>query len=905
MSFITNFHSIMDNKNSTIIPLTSNNCFIGASSNVIGYNSVSIFLVSAVGNSSSNGLILQSSDIGNTLALSTSSTIIGNPVSNKLTLNGSDNTTGLEYFIIITSGPFLSQNSIVSSLSLGIVTMISNWNPVKLSNLLITSIIVSSSGSLITLIGTGFIPGTITPGTSIEVVISNLVQQYLVTSITTDTSSNIVLVTNGNSTSGTCTGLINQYGITFPYTLLKSLTIASTTITLVGIGLSTTTFTIGSIIQYYISNIPYYSTVTSIGTNTNTNIVLNTTTNSITGVGTLTYATMLPNTTISSIIVSTSGTIVTIIGTGLNTNSIIVGSIIQVNIGNILQNYTVSSIGTPTTTLITLTTTGNTTIGTGSDELFILNPNVIVYNPQLLLISPGSGVTYNSGLWYSDFTDTYYSSIKYTKSLKLNKPFYRIIYINDGLSQTVFNLSSSITPTKSNEINVTLNKKHIDLYGNQKTVSPTTLLELKFYPFGIALDILSNSIYSSNNLITGVISNTTMNIIANAGSSGIFLSQSKHYVIYQPGKTFVIYATGVINNGGNVGGGGSNTNGTTTDIGYFDTILTASNPSVGGNGIYFSFNPILGISVNLLNSRTGIVISIPQYLWNEDRMDGTGESGINLDFTKYQFFFMRFSWHGGGPIQFGFNVLENLHIVHTINNYNSLTYPWMSNPNLPITYRLTTNTSSDIGSLLQGCASIISEGGYNPNGHMFSASNISTPILVGNAVEVPMLAITGCTNTTIGIPTNYNSNGIAATTNTYYHHPITLKSLTSITTSTNNTVLISIRLYPSGTPFQTTIRGVNWIDVNTSSSLMKVAQGGTSSGLLSNTGSVFTIVDSILLWQGYTNSTNPINIDYLNNSFSKIGSNYSNICDIIIITGMYINGSATNAVVSLGWEELY
>ena len=41
------------------------------------------------------------------------------------------------------------------------------------------------------------------------------------------------------------------------------------------------------------------------------------------------------------------------------------------------------------------------------------------------------------------------------------------------------------------------------------------------------------------------------------------------------------------------------------------------------------------------------------------------------------------------------------------------------------------------------------------------------------------------------------------------------------------------------------------------------------------------------------------------NSLSKIGSNYFNVSDIIVICGEYITGNSANAVVSIGWEELY
>ena len=575
-------------------------------------------------------------------------------------------------------------------------------------------------------------------------------------------------------------------------------------------------------------------------------------------------------------VVSSSGTVVTIDGTSLNTTYITTGTSILLTISSVPQNYLVTSVTTNISTQIVLITTGNTTIGTATNAVY--------------LTSPGSGFNYNTSSFVSEYQDTYYSPIKYVRSFQVIKKYYRIVYINDVISQSIFNLSSYLTPVStSDNITVNFNPKSLDLYGKLQVVNPLTLFELKFEAFRTSLDIFTTTLYSSNQTNLPIPSplNSTLNLIANSGGAGTLVCQSKKYAVYQPGKTQLLYFTGILNNG-------NNTNGTTTYIGYFDNQL-ASTPTFGGNGLFFAYNPLIGISVNILDSRTGTTLSVPQYLWNGDRMDGSGPSGIKLSFDKQQFFMLQFAWLGAGMVQFGFNCFGQIYFCHTFNNYNTLSFPWATCPNLPVRYQITTASNTDSGSLLVGCASVISEGGYNPSGRIFSCSNLQNIVNVG-ITETPMIAITGTTTTITG-------GSSTSTTNTYYHQIINLLSLSIISTATNVTVLISVRLYPSETSFGST--GIVWTDVDSTNSIVKYAQGGTGVGQLSGAGT-FTTAGSKLIYQSYIYGKSEQTSTNLTNIFSSIASNYLNVPDIIIITGMYINSSGTtSAQVSLTWEEVY
>ena len=772
------------------------------------------------------------------------------------------------------------------------------FNPTLLTGN-VTSAVVSSN--VLTIKGNNLNYPLIQVGASLQLLFTTsttmTTQNFTVSSISASSSSLMTLNVTGGS-NGTASGITLQGNIT-------SVVVSSvgTVLTIIGTGLSTNTITVGSCIQVLIASVLQTYTVTSLTTISSVLITLVTSGNTNVGtainiVGVLNPLMLLPGIVTSAVV---AGATLTIGGT-FNVTTIgfilFVGSIIQITLAGVLQNYVITSI-TVTTTTLTLGVTNNATTGTATVfNVSIINSCVTIANAVVSLISPGSGWNYSTGLWSPEYTSQYIASINFTETYNFIKQYYRIIYINGSTAQTSCNISSYLSPT-TNNMTVTVDNVNTDLYGNTVVVEPKTILEFKFQPYTTAINNLTTVVYSTTPSITAAIANSTLITTAVPGTPGVFISQSKQYCLYQPGKTIVIYATGLI-------GAASNTSGVTCDIGFFDTAIS---PTQGGNGVFFSYNLITGISVNIFNSRTGLTISIPQYLWNTDKMDGTGSSGIKINFSTIQFFIIRFTWVGVGLVQFGFNCMGAPIVCHTVSNYNTLLLPITSCPNLPIRFRMTTITSSDSGTLVQSASSVMVEGGHNPEGLLFSCSNggaSATGIAITNNVETPMLAITGACNTTIGPITPTSS-----TTNTYYHNLIRLLTMSKInTSSTAGTVLISVRLYPAGTLYYTTTiangtTGTTWTDVNTSQSIIKSAQGGTVAGTIPGTsGGTFTTVGSILLYQEYIyDKTQPSNLNMLSNSYSAIGADSQNVCDIIIITAMGC-GITQTGLCSLSWEEL-
>ncbi len=284
------------------------------------------------------------------------------------------------------------------------------------------------------------------------------------------------------------------------------------------------------------------------------------------------------------------------------------------------------------------------------------------------------------------FTDTYFANTILNKSYKVVDKYYRIIFTKDVVDSTTYTIISRLTNGSYVDTNGTdnyYNTKHestIDAFGRLRASLPYTILDLKF-PQQSPTDASSN--YLNNNYMccfkevgTGsfnVSSGNSQHIvdISGDGTTSTYISQSRHYGIYQPGKSFLVLLTGILND----------ENATSTDyqnrIGYFDD----------DNGLYFKYDASeQAISANLRSNMSGSTIdtTIEQSNWNIDKMDGSGNSGYKLYFTKAQIMAIDFEWLSIGKIRFGFFIFGNLYYCHQISNYNYLQEPYMKSANLPI-----------------------------------------------------------------------------------------------------------------------------------------------------------------------------------------------------------------------------
>ena len=136
----------------------------------------------------------------------------------------------------------------------------------------------------------------------------------------------------------------------------------------------------------------------------------------------------------------------------------------------------------------------------------------------------------------------------------------------------------------------------------------------------------------------------------------------------------------------------------------------------------------------------------PQSQWNIDKLDGTGPSGMTIDITKMQMWFIDYSWYGAGTIRFGVrNNKGEIIYCHRIAHGNSQVEAYMRSGNLPARYEVNTlYPLTTLASTLSNSATVLnvaSTAGFPNTGTLL----IKAPTLTG-AIEA--VTYTGKTTTT-------------------------------------------------------------------------------------------------------------------------------------------------------------
>lgn len=140
---------------------------------------------------------------------------------------------------------------------------------------------------------------------------------------------------------------------------------------------------------------------------------------------------------------------------------------------------------------------------------------------------------------------------------------------------------------------------------------------------------------------------------------------------------------------------------------------------------------------------------IPQSQWNIDKVDGTGPSGMVLDITKMQMWFIDYSWYGAGAVRFGVrNQRGEIIYCHKIVHGNSQTEAYMRSGNLPARYEVNTlypltRTTSTLGAA-DTTINVLSTEGFPSSGSLI----IRAPGNTTSAIE--LVDYTSKTNTSFG-----------------------------------------------------------------------------------------------------------------------------------------------------------
>lgn len=262
-----------------------------------------------------------------------------------------------------------------------------------------------------------------------------------------------------------------------------------------------------------------------------------------------------------------------------------------------------------------------------------------------------------------------------------------------------------------------------DAFGRMRVSNQTTLLEVK------RVGNTPNYLYSTSVSGSGAVTYTTnrcSTYLTVGAAAGTAILQSKSRAVYQPGKSLLLFQTFIA--------APQQTN-LRQRLGYFDA----------NNGIFLQMD---GAEVSLIR-RTYVggspddTAKVLQAAWNLDPMDGSGPSGVTLNWTKPQILFADFEWLGVGRVRVGFVVDGKPHYVHEFLNTNStISSVYMANPNLPIRWELeATDTVTGTPSLEAICASVNSEGGYDLGGMSVAADSGTSANAIASGAMEELLAI--------------------------------------------------------------------------------------------------------------------------------------------------------------------
>ena len=486
----------------------------------------------------------------------------------------------------------------------------------------------------------------------------------------------------------------------------------------------------------------------------------------------------------------------------------------------------------------------------------------------------------DNSTWITPYTDTYFSTNIFTKNYLIIKKYYKITYNNSSPTGTFTitarlstNLDSSIIQNTSISVFDNNVQNTLDAFARLRVSFPTTILDIRFpgQTDGSA-NFVKNNLQitdASSGSYSGTYGNSKLTV--NASGVGYYISQSRNYCVYQPGKSLLFMASGIID---------PSNNNYTTRIGYFDNVVPLTNPLIVRNGLYFEYSG--GVcSVNIKNNTT---TQIYQTDWNIDKLNGTGISGLTLDFRKTQLFVMDMEWLGVGRVRFGFYAYGKIQYCHQVTNINILTEPYTNSINLPICYSIHNSTVGGGASnnFKQICSTVISEGGYAPLGRPFSISTGSpTSVQIAANVEEPILFLRGNVA---------NAN--------YYHQNIIPTGLSMICSATNDLILYKLEYFLAGTYTGTQPA---WTNVSTNYSVAQYAP---------NLATGYNNTNAITLDQGYfygrgTNTFSSLG-DVFTSQVLQITSNITNESDILVLTATFVSTSgSTNVFGTLSWQELY
>lgn len=255
-----------------------------------------------------------------------------------------------------------------------------------------------------------------------------------------------------------------------------------------------------------------------------------------------------------------------------------------------------------------------------------------------------------------------------------------------------------VNPT--NEITVNISNKNTDLFDRLSTAEDVPLWsfahryddDIDLY-FDKKLTGTGNSFTHSTDKVVQIMDNGT----ANANE---IIYRTFRYFEYSKGRMQTFLMT-------------LNPKGTAANIdkkwGCFDD----------ANGLFYRLNgaaPELVIRSSISGSVVDTIISRASW---DDPMNGTGASGFNLDFNKFNLFYIQYAWLGGNAVEWGiFNDGAKI-AIHRAELSNISDTSYSQSGNLPLSYEIKNNAVVTAPTMEVNCIAVFNNGRQDELGEVF------------------------------------------------------------------------------------------------------------------------------------------------------------------------------------------
>jgi hypothetical protein len=312
----------------------------------------------------------------------------------------------------------------------------------------------------------------------------------------------------------------------------------------------------------------------------------------------------------------------------------------------------------------------------------------------------------------------------------------------------------NVSVDSDSDLNINLAKPRT-AFGQLSTAEESTIISQQF-PYAINPRVV-NTITANGGTVTHADSQAVLS--TSAAANGSAKMTTKAIMKYQPGTGSVVrftaaFTTGVANN--------------TQIVGYGDD----------NDGFFIGYN---GISFGIMRRQNGSDNWTALTAANIDKLDGTGNSAINLDPTNGNVYQIQFQWLGYGAVIFSVEDedtgrFEPFHIIKYANNF---TIPSIYAPALPILWE-TTNTTNATDIVIKSASAMAAlEGRRVINGptflheetgvsstYVFSIRNDATNVLGGTNTNRHSLFLKGFSVVNDGTSTTTYSLEINSTLTT-------------------------------------------------------------------------------------------------------------------------------------------